>query len=214
MSETLPDQTNLKSQYASQVAGDLERNVKEQERIASEVESLQRQLLKLEEDRVLLVSIEQALATEADAPKADAVQAPAATPRSAKTARLPRSRKPKDAEESAAGKGKQTKAKQTKQSKGPAKSARKAGAPTLRELVAQRLAEQHEARSAAEVTSDLAQAHADREFSVTVVRNTLEGLVAKGQALRTKQRRSVFYSEPSAGSTGSEQPQELAKAEV
>ena len=209
MSETLPDQTNLKSQYASQVAGDLERNVKEQERIASEVESLQRQLLKLEEDRVLLVSIEQALATEAGAPEADAGHVTAATPRPAKTGRLPRSRKPKDAEESAGGKGKQS-----KPSKGRAKTARGPGSPTLRELVAQRLAEQHEARSAAEVTSDLAQAHADREFSVTVVRNTLEGLVAKGQALRTKQRRSVFYSEPSAGSNDDAQPQELAKAEA
>jgi hypothetical protein len=212
MSEILPDQTNLKSQYASQVANDLERNVKEQERIASELESLQRQLHKLEEDRVLLVSIEQALAAEAGTPEAAAGHRTADTPRSATSeGRLPRSRKPKDAEGSA-----DAKEKQTRQSKGKgrAKAARKTGTPTLRELVAQRLSEQHEARSAAEVTADLAQAHADREFSVTVVRNTLEGLVAKGQALRTKQRRSVFYSEPSTGSAGDAQPQELAKTEV
>ncbi|BBJ37295.1 hypothetical protein SSPO_000130 [Streptomyces antimycoticus] len=45
-------------------------------------------------------------------------------------------------------------------------------------------------RSAAEVTTALTQTLPDREIKATVVRSTLEALVAKGQAHRTKQKRA------------------------
>ncbi|MEV6654539.1 BlaI/MecI/CopY family transcriptional regulator, partial [Streptomyces sp. NPDC051219] len=68
------------------------------------------------------------------------------------------------------------------------------GLPTLRTLVTGHLADQHEPRSVSEVTAALTTAHPERTLSATVVRNTLENLVAKGQAERTKQGSSVYYT--------------------
>jgi hypothetical protein len=84
----------------------------------------------------------------------------------------------------------------------PAKSRKPAAAPadrpTLVDLVREHLAEQSEPRSAAEIASTLGRAHTDRAVKPTVVRTTLEALVAKGQAQRTRQGRSVFYTTPDA----------------
>ncbi|MFF4749312.1 hypothetical protein ACWD5R_34375 [Streptomyces sp. NPDC002514] len=70
----------------------------------------------------------------------------------------------------------------------------KASQPTLVELVRRHLTAQNEPRSAAEVTSALATAHPERGIKPTVVRTTLEGLVAKNAAQRTKQGSSVYYT--------------------
>jgi predicted transcriptional regulator len=70
--------------------------------------------------------------------------------------------------------------------------------PTLVELVRSHLTEQSEPHSAAEVATALDKAHPERGIKTTVVRTTLEGLVAKNQAQRTKQGSSVFYTAPSA----------------
>ncbi|MGW3018628.1 BlaI/MecI/CopY family transcriptional regulator [Streptomyces longwoodensis] len=84
----------------------------------------------------------------------------------------------------------------------PAKSHKPAAAPadrpTLVDLVREHLAEQSEPRSAAEIATTLGRAHTDRAVKPTVVRTTLEALVAKGQAQRTRQGRSVFYTAPDA----------------
>jgi hypothetical protein len=69
-----------------------------------------------------------------------------------------------------------------------------AAKPTLVSLVREYLSENSEPRSAAEITTALAHAHPDRTIKITVVRTTTEGLVAKGQAQRTKQGGSVFYA--------------------
>ncbi|MET9913451.1 hypothetical protein ABZZ74_42980 [Streptomyces sp. NPDC006476] len=66
----------------------------------------------------------------------------------------------------------------------------------LVDLVRDHLAGQHEPRAAAEVATALEQQHPDREIKAKIVRLTLEGLVAKNQAQRTKQGRSVFYTTP------------------
>ncbi|GAA5206769.1 hypothetical protein [Streptomyces thinghirensis] len=66
--------------------------------------------------------------------------------------------------------------------------------PTLVELVRNHLVEQNEPRSAAEVTTALGQANSGRTIKTTVVRTTLEGLVAKNQAQRSKQGTSVYYT--------------------
>ncbi|MFE7954767.1 BlaI/MecI/CopY family transcriptional regulator [Streptomyces sp. NPDC057413] len=80
------------------------------------------------------------------------------------------------------------------------------GAPKLVELVRQHLTEQKEPRSAAEVAEALGQAHPQRSFKTTVVRTTLESLVARNHAQRTKQGSSVFYtaSEASQEANGSQ----------
>lgn len=74
--------------------------------------------------------------------------------------------------------------------------AAKAAQPTLVELIRRHLLELKEPRSAAEISAALGQAHPERQFADKVVRVTLEGLVAKSQAERTKQGRSVFYTAP------------------
>ncbi|MET8572707.1 hypothetical protein [Streptomyces sp. NPDC004783] len=74
-------------------------------------------------------------------------------------------------------------------------AAKKAPAqPTLVELVRGHLGEQKEPRSAAEVAAALGQAHPERPVKTTVVRTTLEGLVARNQAQRSKQGTSVYYT--------------------
>ncbi|MFI0999465.1 hypothetical protein ACIP10_30145 [Streptomyces galbus] len=90
------------------------------------------------------------------------------------------------------------------------KPAAPADRPTLVDLVREHLAEQSEPRSAAEIAATLGRTHTDRAVKPTVVRTTLEGLVAKGQAQRTRQGRSVFYTTPDAPEqrTGQDRPAE------
>ncbi|MFE6579477.1 hypothetical protein ACFVMB_18600, partial [Streptomyces rochei] len=62
MSEsTTQPATQLASQYSVQVTDDLERNVKEQERVSAEIAALQQQLAGLQHDHALLVNMQQAL---------------------------------------------------------------------------------------------------------------------------------------------------------
>ncbi|MFB7391098.1 hypothetical protein [Streptomyces sp. NPDC056191] len=69
-----------------------------------------------------------------------------------------------------------------------------AGKPTLVELIRHHLAASSAPCSASEVTTVLAEQHRDRHIQTTVVRTSLENLVAKGRAHRTKQGSSVFYT--------------------
>ena len=66
--------------------------------------------------------------------------------------------------------------------------------PKLVDLVREHLTSQGDPRSAAEIATALGQQHPGRTVKTTVVRTTLEGLVAKNQAQRTKQGTSVFYT--------------------
>ncbi|MGA5629733.1 hypothetical protein ACPCTH_33170 [Streptomyces cellulosae] len=88
-----------------------------------------------------------------------------------------------------------------------APAAASADQPTLVDLVRRHLAEQSEPRSAAEITTALGQAHPERPVKTTVVRSTLEGLVAKSQAERTTQGRSVYYTVIQAASPDASEPQ-------
>ncbi|MGA5317156.1 hypothetical protein ACPCTK_24030 [Streptomyces pseudogriseolus] len=273
--------TDLTSQYVAQVANDLERNAKEQERVGAEIAELQGQLAALRRDRALLVKMQQALELAAapagapadtedtstadvaeetgDAGATEAVsvgEPPAVTETSEETGvsgratvPAPRSRggvrssaqKPKrerkkvtaggaaksrpasSAKTAGASKpGGPAKAAGPKAARKPATSAsapagkasaakapRKASAkaaqpdrgdaPKLVDLVRGHLAEQKEPRSAAEIAAALGQAHPGRTVKVTVIRSTLEGLVARNQAQRSKQGTSVFYTAPEGG---------------
>ncbi|MFE9643299.1 hypothetical protein ACFYO0_03880 [Streptomyces sp. NPDC006365] len=212
MTESTPPATELTSQYLAQVVGDLDRNVKEQERIRAEISALQEQLLALQHDHTVLVSMQRALGP--DAPTQPAQPEDAAAPGAPST---PRRKRPKAATESGTGKrsgtkkaagaqggttaAKKPKARPKAQPKGGpiAKTeASKSAQPTLVELIRRHLGEQSEPRSAAEIATALGQANPERRIKSTVVRTSLEGLVAKSQAHRTKQGSSVFYTAPDA----------------
>ncbi|MFF8908627.1 hypothetical protein [Streptomyces olivaceoviridis] len=199
MPESAGPVTELTSQYVSQVTNDLEHNLKEQERITAEIAVLQEQLATLQHDHGTLLNMRQALGLAAPAGRA-VVPAPrkksggtrraddrkpaAAKPVAKKTA----TKKPvakKAATKATAGKPAATKA-------APSEPAQ----PTLIELVRRHLAEQTEPRSAAEVSEALVQAYPERGIQRKVVRTTLENLVAKNGAQRTKQGTSVFYVVP------------------
>ncbi|GAA4547880.1 hypothetical protein ACFYN9_20920 [Streptomyces collinus] len=227
MPETKTPATELASQYIAQVTGDLEANLKEQERIGTEITTLQEQLAALQHDHDVLKSMQQALGITAP-PNGSAAESESAvlpSPRrkkagpaagekqkarqstatpAKKAARKPAAGKPA-AEKPAVAKpaAKKPAAKSTDSAKAPE--------PTLVELIRRHLAEQKEPRSAAEISTALGEAHPHRGIAAKVVRVTLEGLVAKSQAERSKQGRSVFYtapaSEPAAASETEAQPQ-------
>lgn len=81
---------------------------------------------------------------------------------------------------------------------GPAKGRKVPGrrtGPTLVSLVGEFLDQNSGPHLAAEITTALSQGHPDRKITAPLVRNAVEGLVAKGQANRTKQGSSVFYTQ-------------------
>ncbi|MFB7505548.1 hypothetical protein [Streptomyces broussonetiae] len=234
MSENTTPVTQLTSQYVNQVTGDLERNVKEQDRITAEISALQEQLAGLQHDHTVLVSMQQALG----------VAAPAGTPAVTEGAVVPAPRKtptvltstqqpPKKAAEQEAESRKsparkpatkradaktsdaeKSDAKKSVAKKSVAKKAApQAGQPTLVELVRRHLAEQKEPRSAAEVSEALGKAHPEREIQTKVIRTTLENLVARNNAQRTKQGTSVFYTVPSASAESTPAPGAARKEE-
>ncbi|BBJ37385.1 hypothetical protein SSPO_001030 [Streptomyces antimycoticus] len=192
MVDTSADNTNLKSQYASQITADLERNSADHERLSSEITALQQQLLVLENNRALLLGMRQSLGDEAagDVPgNAGVSGSENGASATRKSAERSAARKPRKKTDAARGKRKGTES-----GGSPTKRVREAGAPTLRALIHGDLTQHREPRSAAEVTAAITQALPDREIKATVVRSTLESLVAKGEAHRTKQQRSVLYS--------------------
>lgn len=246
MSENSTSATDLTSQYTAQVAGDLERNVKEQERVTAEIAALQEQLTVLQHDHTILVNMQQALGlasapaglapVQGPADASDAEPAPGGATVPAPRGRSgtgPGDRKPKRTKKQAArttpagparkpvpatverptsragksrpGRSKAVKeqpvkeqAVETPSAEAPSAQAQggRTDGPKLVELVRTHLDGQSEPRSAAEVAAALGEAHPERTFRTTVVRNTLEGLVARNRAQRTKQGTSVFYTAP------------------
>ncbi|MEY9998089.1 hypothetical protein ABIE67_010208 [Streptomyces sp. V4I8] len=179
MSDAEPATTELKVQYGARVAADLERNAREQERVAAELMSLQEKLRALRHDHALLVNLKQTLGSEdgvATGPRAESDDSTPSVPRQASAGSASTRRKKSAADA------------------GAAKNNTAAKPPTLVELIRSHLVEQDEPRSAAEITTALAQAHPERDIKPKVVRTTVEGLVAKGRVHRSKQGSSVFYT--------------------
>ncbi|MFD8027354.1 hypothetical protein ACFV3F_01075 [Streptomyces sp. NPDC059717] len=223
MSQSTTAATGLSSQYAAQVTSDLERNVKEQERISTDIAALQQELASLQSDHSVLVNVQQALgitsapAQSAATPEATTVPAPrektSAEPSTGKRARAKKTDAPatdkkpaaqktasKTAPKPAAKSAPKAAAKSASKAAGKAETA-KAALPTLVELIRRHLSEQSEPRSAAEVSTALDQAHPERGIKTTVVRTTLENLVARTQAHRSKQGSSVYYTAPTQQDT-------------
>ncbi|MGW2611784.1 hypothetical protein ACWC4A_46915 [Streptomyces mirabilis] len=197
--------TELTSQYIAQVTGDLEYNSKEQERIGHEIEALQEQLHALQHDHTVLVNMQQALGS-ANPAEADTATTPSVPHQ---TSAEPKQIKPKKA---AATSAKKTTPKKPAAKVSSAKASTEATKPTLVELIRGHLEQESEPRSAAEITTALTQAHPDRSVKTTVVRTTLEGLVAKSHAHRTKQGSSVFYTTAATSEPAAAEPQQEAVA--
>ncbi|MCQ8187206.1 hypothetical protein [Streptomyces rugosispiralis] len=192
--DTPAESASLKSQYAAQVAADLERNSAERERLSAEIAALREQLAVLDDNRALLLSMRQTLGGDAagGATENGGVSGPGdGSSARREVAALSVTRKARKKADAAGGKRKGADAGGSRPRR---QRVREAGVPTLRELVRDDLAQHGEPRSAAEVTAALSQALPEREIKPTVVRSTLESLVAKGQAHRTKQKKAVFYS--------------------
>ncbi|MBW8820155.1 MAG: hypothetical protein JF598_18505 [Streptomyces sp.] len=189
MSETAPGTTQLTSQYGNQVAGDLERNLKEQERLSGEIEALQGQLAALRQDHTVLLNIRQVLGTPT---AADSPTTPPGAVVPAPRKKAAASDKRTGTLKSTAPAGKRT------GKKAAAKASAVRSETTLVDLVREHLSGQREPRSAAEISTALGRQHPERTIKATVVRTTLEGLVARNQAQRTKQGSSVFYTSPDA----------------
>lgn len=204
MSEVESATTELKTQYAAQVAADLERNTKEQERIGAEVAALQEQLSALQHDQALLVNLQRTLGAESlEAGSGEEESVTAAKPS------LPR----QASAETKSGRRKKATASKPKKAAAktpePKASSPAAKLPTLVELIHNHLGRQSEPRSSAEISTALAQAHPDRDIKPKVVRTTVEGLVAKGHVQRTKQGSSVFYTAaetPAADKSAEQEP--------
>lgn len=211
MSKTTTQTTELTSQYIDQVASDLERNAKEQDRITAEITALQEQLAALQHDHTVLVNMQQALGASArvtetaDTDSATTVPSPRKKATAAPGTRRPpkkRTAEPRAAKERSA--------------KKPAakKAASKTDQPTLVELIRRHLTEQNEPRSAAEIATALGQTHPDRGIKTTVVRTTLENLVARTQAQRTKQGTSVYYTAMPEETTPAQTEEQPAPADA
>ncbi|MFF8024927.1 hypothetical protein ACFZDJ_28285 [Streptomyces sp. NPDC007896] len=206
MPESQTHSTELTSQYVAQVTGDLERNTKEQERIGLEIEALQEQLRALQHDHTVLVNMQQALGSASPAAEATPAAAPSVPHQ---TSAEPKQSKPKKPTATSA----QKTAPKKPAAKAPsAKAPTAATKPTLVELIRGHLEQESEPRSAAEIAAALTQAHPDRSVKTTVVRTTLEGLVAKSHAHRTKQGSSVFYTATAASEPAAAEPQQEAVA--
>jgi predicted transcriptional regulator len=190
--------TSVTSQYATQVAQDLELNTKEQERIGVELSALQAQLRILQDDQSVLHSIQKTLGSRpASAPSTPEPSTSLPQQASGKNTTTRRAPSKTAAKAPSAKKPTAQAKKETTQGAEP-KAATASAQPTLIALIRTHLDRQKEPRSAAEVTSALAQAHPQRTIKSTVVRTTLENLVAKSQAHRSKQGASVLYTSVAA----------------
>ncbi|MEU6579067.1 hypothetical protein [Streptomyces sp. NPDC046805] len=214
MSESTTSATELTSQYVAQVTGDLERNVKEQDRISEEISSLEAQLATLKHDHTVLVNMQQALGVPAAPVASTATPDTAAVPSPrTKTAATSASGQQQRTQKSTAGPSSSTARKAAAKQPNTKDAATKAARPTLVELVRRHLVAQNEPRSAAEITTALSQTHPERGIKATVVRTTLEGLVAKNLAQRSKQGGSVFYTSPDTPGQSVQDEQQPSQAE-
>ncbi|MFF7331742.1 BlaI/MecI/CopY family transcriptional regulator [Streptomyces sp. NPDC008150] len=207
--------TSVTSHYAAQVTQDLEKNAAEQERISADITALQEQLDVLQNDQKVLRDVYKAVSggsASVPTPPPSGSATPKRGPKSA-TASAPTAASA--AADKATGKRKSTtpKNRPDKKSTGtaPGASTDKAPSqPTLVELVRSFLNRQTQPLSAAEVTADLAAKHPQRNIKATVVRTTLENLVAKTLVHRTKQGSSVFYTGADAKAAGERTQQDAA----
>ncbi|MER7569287.1 hypothetical protein ABTZ93_41330 [Streptomyces sp. NPDC097941] len=173
---TKPDPVTLRGRYSDQAVADLEENRRRQAELLSHLDVLQ------QEETLLLDIIKVTGASTGRAGSAQhqsqATEAAATEPSPTAPASL------------APGPGR------------PAEPGLRRGGsqrPLLKDLLVDLLRAETEPRSAKEIWRQCKERHPDRVTSNQVVRNTLEGLVARGRVARHKQRHTVMYTlaEPS-----------------
>ncbi|MGV9355391.1 BlaI/MecI/CopY family transcriptional regulator [Streptomyces misionensis] len=147
-----------------QAASDLEENLREQQELVRRIEALR-------EEETLLRNI------------LDLAGDSAALPEQAR----------KESTPAPSGRGRQDTAARQRRDRKARKSAA-APRPLLRDLLLDLLRKHEEPCPAHRLREELLGAHPDRTPTPQVVRNTLEGLVAKGLVQRHKQDRSVLYT--------------------
>ncbi|WP_318219069.1 hypothetical protein [Streptomyces sp. SCL15-6] len=177
VSDTAVRTDDVASEYVTRVEQDLAENAEEQERIGREIETMRQRLDRLKRNHAVLMGVRSVLIRERAEENARATSPEPAESSAPTEETTPR-------EQKASGRS---------EARGPHRGA-KGAKPTLVDLVCSHLSGQPEPRSAGEVTEDIARSHPDRQAKITVVRATLESLVAQGRVRRSRQGRSVFYS--------------------
>ncbi|MDX3540642.1 hypothetical protein PV721_41390 [Streptomyces sp. MB09-01] len=202
--------TNIKDDYAQQIANDLTANHTAQQHTRDELHRLQQELQQLEESAKVLLKMQQALGiptpdaitqTAKPATKHTAVPTPRNATRSTKktsepkttptptaTATTPTAAAPA-ATSPAAAEVKTPRTTKTDKAKKETSSV-----PSWLELITTTLTGKTEPQSAAEITHTINTTHPERKAQAAVIRNTLEQGVARGLLERTKQGRSVYYT--------------------
>ncbi|MER6265939.1 hypothetical protein [Streptomyces sp900105755] len=174
--------TELASEYSARIARDLEINAQEQDRLATEIAALEEQLRAVRENRAVLERLQQALTPQAPASASAPGSVPASAPGSATADVDTDAVVPHQRTEPAPNR-------RTVPKQGPPEPK-----PSLVEAVHAYLAEQREPRSATDVAEAIRAAQPGRTIKTTVIRTTLENLVARNRVRRTKQGRAVFYT--------------------
>ncbi|WP_058043832.1 hypothetical protein [Streptomyces roseifaciens] len=168
--------TSLTDQYTAQITADIARVSEEREKVREEIAGLQQRLETLEADHRQLLQMQSALTS---AP-ATVVEVSSGRP---------------------GGRKKSVKVPRPRASQAPARA--RAARPEVKvgrteatwgEIVLSYLTGQQGPQSVAEITNGVIAAHPARKVQATVLRNTLEGLVARGRVQRAKQKGSVTYS--------------------
>ncbi|MEU4173233.1 hypothetical protein AB0F46_41125 [Streptomyces sp. NPDC026665] len=223
----MPEPTDLPIQdrYAAQLIADLEANRAQQTLLAERLD-------KLKADEAFLVRLQSSVPAQQrtqDVPGAAATitpspqDAPAVqeatvvpSPRATETTPAAKTRRKQNPAKKTTPKRATAK---TKVKTPPAEKTPKQAEPTLGVLLQDILTSQTEPRTAAEIVSELERTHPERARDVNTVRNTLERLVAKTQAERSKQGSTVYYtgipdgSGPAVAQTGTKSsPAESAAA--
>ncbi|MEU1375471.1 hypothetical protein ABZ442_17680 [Streptomyces triculaminicus] len=173
----MPDSAaSLTDQYTAQVTADIERVTQEREQVLTEISELQQRLKTLEADHQQLLKLRATLTGE---PTAMAPLSPGGTDGRNVGAEVPQPRSPQSAAQA------QARHRGTTAGRGEA---------TWGEIILAYLAGQQGPQPVADIADGVSSAHPARTVKATVVRNTLEALVAQGKVQRRKQARSVAYS--------------------
>ncbi|WP_423247757.1 BlaI/MecI/CopY family transcriptional regulator [Streptomyces achmelvichensis] len=179
--ESSVETTNLKAQYAAQFSSDLDNSLREQERIGTEIATLQGRLNELRRGHALLFGLQRTLDDDSSVAWAESHSPGVAgskerpdAPSRSRYLTVPESCQTADA--------------------GLSHSTRSRKSPTLGDVMVDLLLQCGEPQSVTEIAEALMRSRPERAAKKTVIRTTLENLVARGRVERMKQDRAVFYS--------------------